>query len=254
MRTSSWGTGTPLDHLHRVGAVVFGLGLAGFGILGLWAGPEMFSTTGPTVLGMSSNGLLAVISIAVGTVLVAAGISGGRRASTILVIAGAAFVLSGLVNTLVLGTSLNLLAFQMSNVVFSFVAGALLLFLGAWGRFTGRLPDDNPYRQERHHDEGPDALPTTFHDQVVVFVTATGMYRGRLTERVYARTIYHRTIYEENWSAIQITTAAGICGVLDLLLEGKLPQAGLVRQEEVDYEQFIKNRFGRWYVAERPEH
>ena len=111
MRTASRGTGTPLDHLHRIGAVVFGLGLAGFGILGLSAGPEMFSTSGRTVLGLSSNGLLAIISILVGAVLVAAGLRGGRTASTILVIAGSAFVLSGLVNAVVLGTPLNLLAF-----------------------------------------------------------------------------------------------------------------------------------------------
>ena len=164
MRTASRGTGTPLDHLHRIGAVVFGLGLAGFGILGLAAGLEMFSTSGRTVLGLSSNGLLAIISILVGAVLVAAGLRGGRTASTILVIAGSAFVLSGLVNAIVLGTRLNLLAFQISNVVFSFVAGALLLFLGAWGRFGGHLPDDNPYRRERHVADVPAALPTTFPD------------------------------------------------------------------------------------------
>lgn len=164
MRTAARGTGTPLDHLHRVGAVVFGLGLAGFGLLGLAAGPAMFSTTGPTVLGMSSNGLLAIISIAVGAVLVAAGVRGGRTASTILVIAGAAFVLSGLVNAVVLGTPLNLLAFRISNVVFSFAAGALLLFLGAWGRFAGHLPDDNPYQRERHVTDVPAPLPTTFPD------------------------------------------------------------------------------------------
>jgi len=97
-------------------------------------------------------------------VLVAAGVRGGRTASTILVIAGSAFVLSGLVNALVLGTPLNLLAFRISNVVFSFVAGALLLFLGAWGRFAGHLPDDNPYRRERHVADVPAALPTTFPD------------------------------------------------------------------------------------------
>ena len=164
MRTASRGTGTPLDHLHRIGAVVFGLGLAGFGILGLSAGPEMFSTSGRTVLGLSSNGLLAIISILVGAVLVAAGLRGGRAASTILVIAGSAFVLSGLVNAVLLGTPWNLLAFQISNVVFSFVAGALLLFLGAWGRFAGHLPDDNPYYRERHLADQPAALPTTFHD------------------------------------------------------------------------------------------
>ena len=39
------------------------------------------------------------------------------------------------------------------------------LGLGAWGRFTGRLPDDNPYQHERHpDDEQREALPTIFRD------------------------------------------------------------------------------------------
>ena len=153
-----------LDHLHRAGAVVFGVGLGTFGVLGFVNRLDMFSTTGAPVLGLSSNGLLSTISVVVAVILIAASLRGGRTASTVLVVIGAAFVASGLVNTLVLGTPLNLLAFRIPNVVFSFVAGALLLFLGAWGRFTGRLPDDNPYRQERHQGDHPDALPTTFHD------------------------------------------------------------------------------------------
>jgi saccharopine dehydrogenase-like NADP-dependent oxidoreductase len=92
------------------------------------------------------------------------------------------------------------------------------------------------------------ALPTTFQDQVVVFVSATGKKYGTYTEYTYARTVHHQTIYNENWSAIQITTAAGICGVLDLLLEGKLPQKGFVRQEDVDHQAFITNRFGQYYA------
>jgi hypothetical protein len=155
-----------LDNLHRIGAVVFGLGLSVFGVLGLVNRLDFFSTTGQEVLGLSSNGALSMISIVVAAVLVAAGVRGGRVASTVLVVVGAAFVASGLVNTLVLGTPLNLLAFRIPNVVFSFVAGALLLFLGAWGRFSGGLPDDNPYRQERRHGGGqPDALPSRFDDR-----------------------------------------------------------------------------------------
>lgn len=154
-----------LDQLHRVGAILFGLGLIGFGVLGLVDRLEMLSTSGRTVLGLSSNGLLSVISLIVGGTLVAAGARGGRTASTILVVIGAAFVLSGVANVLVLGTPLNLLAFRMSNVVFSLIAGALLLFLGAWGRFTALLPHDNPYWRERHgNDERPDELTTFFKD------------------------------------------------------------------------------------------
>jgi saccharopine dehydrogenase-like NADP-dependent oxidoreductase len=51
-------------------------------------------------------------------------------------------------------------------------------------------------------------------------------------------------------SAIQITTAAGICAMVDLLAEGKLPKKGFVRQEEADLPSFLANRFGRYYTPE----
>ncbi len=91
-------------------------------------------------------------------------------------------------------------------------------------------------------------LPTTFQDQIVIFVSATGTYRGRLTERTYARTVRHQEIDGLNWSGIQITTAAGVCAVLDLLMHDKLPTKGFVRQEQVDYLDFVASRFGRYYA------
>lgn len=173
---------THLDRWHRIGAAGFGLVLCGFGGLGLAQQLDWFSTRGRSIAGLSSNGLLSVISLVVGAALVAAGLRGGRLASTALVVVGAAFLLSGVANVLVLTTPLNILAFTMTNVVFSLVAGALLLIAGAWGRFTGRLPPDNQYRRERHPGESrsgrgleeqpvdgqgigvTDRLPTTYHD------------------------------------------------------------------------------------------
>ncbi len=92
------------------------------------------------------------------------------------------------------------------------------------------------------------SLPGTFQDQIVIFVSATGKYHGRLTERTYAKTIYHQQIDGENWSGIQITTAAGITGIVDLVRAGKLPTAGLLKMEEVDYAAFLENRFGKYYA------
>ena len=92
------------------------------------------------------------------------------------------------------------------------------------------------------------ALPATDQDQIVIFVSAVGQKDGRLLERTYAQTVYHQEIDGLPWSGIQITTAAGVCGVLDLLVEGKLPQQGFVRQEDVDYGAFLQNRFGRYYA------
>jgi saccharopine dehydrogenase-like NADP-dependent oxidoreductase len=54
-------------------------------------------------------------------------------------------------------------------------------------------------------------------------------------------------------SAIQVTTAAGICGVLDLLAERRLPQQGFLRQEDVPLQEFLANRFGKIYAPrQRP--
>ena len=91
------------------------------------------------------------------------------------------------------------------------------------------------------------ALPATAQDQIVIFVSATGKYQGRLTERTYAKTIYHQVIDGENWSGIQITTAAGVTAIVDMLRDGKLPGSGLLKMETVDYDQFLQNRFGRHY-------
>lgn len=93
------------------------------------------------------------------------------------------------------------------------------------------------------------AVPTTMQDVVLVFVTVSGTRQGVYVQDVFARKIFaHRaTETEDALSAIQITTAAGICTVVDLFREGKLPQRGFVRQEQVSLKDFLANRFGKAY-------
>lgn len=91
------------------------------------------------------------------------------------------------------------------------------------------------------------AVPITFQDVVVVFSTVTGMRNGQFVQKSDARKLYSRTIGGEVWSAIQITTASAVCALLDLHLKGGCPDGGFVRQEDVDFNDFIQNRFGRWY-------
>ncbi|MBL6854235.1 MAG: saccharopine dehydrogenase NADP-binding domain-containing protein [Alphaproteobacteria bacterium] len=92
------------------------------------------------------------------------------------------------------------------------------------------------------------AIPITFQDVVLVFVTVSGWREGRLTQESYARKIYSQRVGDRPMSAIQITTAAGICAVCDMLVDGKLPKKGFVRQEEVKLADFLSNRFGRYYA------
>ncbi len=91
------------------------------------------------------------------------------------------------------------------------------------------------------------ALPLTYQDVVLVFASVTGRKNGVLMQETYAHKIYSHEEDGHRWSAIQITTASGICGVLDLMANGKLPQKGFIRQEDVDFKEFIANRFGQNY-------
>ncbi len=94
------------------------------------------------------------------------------------------------------------------------------------------------------------ALPITFQDVVVTFCSVTGWQNDQFVQITDARKIYHQRLHDENWSAIQITTAAGVCAVLDLFIHGKLPTRGFLRQEQVDFEDFMANRFGRLFDSD----
>jgi hypothetical protein len=111
---------------------------------------------------MSSNGFLSTVSMVVGAVLIGAGVRGGRVASTTLAVTGGLFVLSGLLNMIVLNKSVNYLAFTMANVIFSLVVGLVMLSLGLYGRASGQLPADNPYRRDQG---GRNPLSRLWHDE-----------------------------------------------------------------------------------------
>jgi len=109
-----------------------------------------------------------------------------------------------------------------------------------------RLMDNRPLLKEIFET----SLPLTYQDVVLVFISVSGIKNGQLMQETYANKVYNETINGKLWSAIQVTTASGICTVLDLMAEGKLPQRGLVKQEDVLFDDFINNRFGQYYRRE----
>ncbi|MEV0927398.1 DUF4383 domain-containing protein [Streptomyces spongiicola] len=147
----------PVDHrlatVYRVGAALCGVILLVFASLGFADGLGWFETDGARVAGMSSNGLLSLVSLCVGLLLLGGAVVGGNVASTLNMIVGAAFVLSGFVHLFLLDRPANILDFSMSNVVFSFVMGLLIVTFGMYGRVSGGLPHDNPYWRSRHPEQ-----------------------------------------------------------------------------------------------------
>jgi saccharopine dehydrogenase-like NADP-dependent oxidoreductase len=103
-------------------------------------------------------------------------------------------------------------------------------------------------RRELLKDILENAVPITLQDVVIVFVTVSGLRGGQLVQETYANKIYAAPLGGRVRSAIQITTAGGICAVLDMLSAGRLPQSGLIKQEDIGLQPFLANRFGRCYA------
>ena len=142
-----------------------------------------------------------------------------------------------------LGSLAEVLAGKAKNLNYKSVR-----YPGHCGLMKTLLNDLNlRHRRDLLKDVLEGAVPGTEQDVVVFFVTASGWRDGRLMQESYAGRVLGEHHGKGFWSAIQVTTAAGICTVLDLLVEGRLPSSGYVRQEEIRLTHFLENRFGRAY-------
>jgi saccharopine dehydrogenase-like NADP-dependent oxidoreductase len=91
------------------------------------------------------------------------------------------------------------------------------------------------------------AVPKTLQDVVIIYVAVTGVQDGELREENYVNKVYPQVIAGRLWSAIQVTTAAGLCAALDLVFHRLEPLRGFVRQEMFSLTDVLTNRFGRYY-------
>jgi saccharopine dehydrogenase-like NADP-dependent oxidoreductase len=93
------------------------------------------------------------------------------------------------------------------------------------------------------------SVPMTPQDVVLIFCTVSGQKDGHLMQITDARKIYAGEYMGARWSAIQMTTACSLCAVLDMHAGGRLPEKGFVRQEQVELDEFLENRFGKVYAC-----
>ncbi len=92
------------------------------------------------------------------------------------------------------------------------------------------------------------AIPKTYQDIVIVYVTVEGIKDGELSEKSYVKKIYPVTIAGLEWSAIQVSTASGVTAVVDLVLGQANEYRGLVLQENFSLSEVLANRFGQYYA------
>ena len=90
------------------------------------------------------------------------------------------------------------------------------------------------------------SIPTTGQDKCIIFVEAAGSFKGIRTQKTYASCVYNQTVGGQHFSAIQVTTAAGICAPVDLILSGAIGRrSGFIRAEDISLTDFLANEFGK---------
>jgi len=92
------------------------------------------------------------------------------------------------------------------------------------------------------------SLPSTTNDVVIVSVRALGKSKGRYIEKTFWRKVHGRFIGRHFFTGIEISTAAGVSGICDRLLNGHLPKAGLIKIEDIGYNNFMHSPFGLYYA------
>jgi saccharopine dehydrogenase-like NADP-dependent oxidoreductase len=94
-------------------------------------------------------------------------------------------------------------------------------------------------------------VPLTENDVVVFYVNVIGYENGGgLKQRSFIKKMHGATIQGRKLNAIQLTTAAGIVGVLELFAKKKLGQ-GFVRQESVSLKDFLGTQWGGKVYGEK---
>jgi saccharopine dehydrogenase-like NADP-dependent oxidoreductase len=92
------------------------------------------------------------------------------------------------------------------------------------------------------------AVPRTLQDEVVVFVNGVGLDEHGVRRQVNFRRIVKATkMFGRVWPAIELTTAAGVCAMVDMHAKGRLPAKGFIRQEQCSLDEFNRSLFGLAY-------
>jgi saccharopine dehydrogenase-like NADP-dependent oxidoreductase len=105
-----------------------------------------------------------------------------------------------------------------------------------------------------NHDRGTlkrileNSVPQTLQDVVIIYAAVNGIQDGELREENYVNKVYPQVVAGRLWSAIQVTTAAGICSVVDLVLSDTGRFKGFIAQEKFKLGDILNNRFGKYYA------
>lgn len=94
-----------------------------------------------------------------------------------------------------------------------------------------------------------EAKPPVQDDVVYVYAVVEGWKNGQLKREEFAHAYHPISLEGRRWRAISWTTAASVAAVVELVSDGRLPQQGFLKQEDIPLDAFLQTLNGSIYEA-----
>ena len=94
-----------------------------------------------------------------------------------------------------------------------------------------------------------EAKPPVAEDVVIVYAVVEGWKKEGLAREEYYRSFHPIEVDGKKWRAISWTTAASLAAVVEMVADGKLPQQGFIKQEDIDFNAFLETQTGSYFKA-----
>ena len=94
------------------------------------------------------------------------------------------------------------------------------------------------------------ALPPVAEDYVFVHAAVEGWNGSELSREEFVRSYPQMQVAGQEWRAISWTTAASLCAVIEMVRDGKLPQEGFLKQEDIPLDAFLETKNGAYYLSQ----
>lgn len=94
-----------------------------------------------------------------------------------------------------------------------------------------------------------EAKPAVQEDVVYVYAVVEGWKGEELAREEFYEAYHPIEIDGQHWRAISWTTAASVAAVVEMVADGKLPQKGFIKQEDIQLDEYLTTTNGQFFKS-----
>ena len=95
------------------------------------------------------------------------------------------------------------------------------------------------------------SLPETDEDTVIVYVEVSGTIKDKFVKKTFVKKYHPTVVANRLYTAIQLTTTAGTCSIIDIVLNNPGEYHGHIKQERFTLDQLHANQYGQYFFPKQ---